>query len=75
MNLWLSIVFMIIGKIIVNIGSKVNEEKKFSRYDDYKLIKKYNIIITVVLFIGLGMYIVGGVSVLLIFKPILEVIN
>ena len=75
MNLWLSIVFMIIGKIIVNIGSKVDENKKFSRYDDSKSITRHNIIIVVVLFTGLGMYIIGGVSALLIFKPILEVIK
>ena len=49
MNLWLSIVFMILGKIIVNIGSKVDENKKFSKYDRTRAIKKHNIIITVVL--------------------------
>ena len=75
MNLWLSIVFMILGKIIVNIGSKFDEKKKFSKYDDLKSIKKHNIIVVISLFIGLGMYLIGGISALLIFKPILEVIN
>lgn len=66
MNLWLSIVFMIVGKIIGNLTTNF-DEMKYTKFND--------VVIVVMLFIGLTMYIVGGVKILLIFKPILEVIK
>lgn len=66
LNLWLSIVFMIVGKIIAKLAI-IFDEMKYTKFND--------VVIVVMLLIGMTMYIVGGVKILFIFKPILEVIK
>lgn len=66
MNLWTSIIMMIVGKVMANFIA-VNSKIERSKINEA--------IMVLILIIGMGLYIIGGVKALLILKPLLETIK